>query len=195
MKNAKVNNWVIRQIIGDAYLNGEFDNENSEFVRLAFKKIVRINKELFKHIPYKVIFTEEDHYTSAKEMRERVVREGVIYIYSGWSGHPFLTQEENNIGRAVHDVFAHMVCGCPFTFEGEYTAYLEQRKYYPQWTWGVLFAEIPAQTASYYANKKSHDFPQRAVHMPSSIMELAELLELEDYSKNAVLRRLERNVG
>lgn len=179
----------IRSLIGEEYLvrSGKSMQENSEHVAHIFREIVEINNELFNSIPFEVYFTTEDMYTSARHMRERVLADGVIYIYSGWSGHPFLTQEENNIGRAVHDVFAHLVCGCPFTFEGEYTAYLEQRKWYPKHTWDVLFAEIPAQTAAYYANGNSHEFSQRAISAPKKWVTLAESLILEDYSKNSVL--------
>lgn len=182
-------NEFIRGIIGEEYLvrSGKSMQENSKDVERIFRDIVAVNKELFESIPFEVVFTTEDVYSSAKEMRERVLSEGVIYIYSGWGGHPFLTQDENNIGRAVHDVFAHLVCGCPFNFEGEYTAYLEQRKWYPQHTWDVLFAEIPAQTAAYYANGNSHDFDQRAISAPEKWIKLAENLELQDYSHNSVL--------
>ena len=180
-------NEFIRGIIGNEYLlRKDSIEEETPFVKDAFKEIAKVNRELFDLIPYEVYFTTEDMYTSAKHMRERVLADGVIYIYTGWSGHPYLTQEENNIGRAVHDVFAHMVCGCPFTFEGEYTAYLEQRKWYPEWTWDVLFAEIPAQTAAYYVNG-SHDFDQRAIAAPHFWIQLADQLELEDYSHNSVL--------
>jgi hypothetical protein len=182
-------NEYICDVIGLEYLHKKAPvmQEETMIVEKAFNEIVRVNKELFDMIPYHVYFTTTDMYTSAKQMREEVQKTGIIYIYSGWSGHPYLTQEENNIGRAVHDVFAHLVCGCPFTFEGELTAYYEQRKWYPKWTWGVLFAEIPAQTAAFYVNDKSHDFKQRAIVAPKKWMELAELVELKDYSHNSVL--------
>jgi hypothetical protein len=181
-------NEVIRHIIGSEYLTRTMgiSNESQPSVRDAFAEISRVNRELFDLIPYDVIFTSEDIYDSAREMRRRVVEENRIFIYDGWSGHPILTQEQNNIGRAVHDVFAHLVCGCPFDFEGEYSAYLEQRKWYPEWTWNVLFAEIPAQTAAYYITG-SHNFNQRAIAAPKHWIDLANKLELADYSHNSVL--------
>lgn len=182
-------NLMIREAIGQSYLKGNTFamDEHYLFVRDAYKEISRTNFELFQFIPYQVIFTNKDVYESAAEMREEVVKSGKIYIYSEWSGHPILTKEQNIISRAVHDVFAHLVCGCPFNFEGEYTSYLEQRKWYPNWVWGVLFAEIPAQTAAYYANGMSHDFSQRAIDAPEAWMKMAEGLKLEDYSHNSVL--------
>jgi hypothetical protein len=176
----------VRMVLGKNYIGGNYLTENSKEVEEDFKIIVEVNRELFKHIPYQVIFTDKDMYTSAKEMREQVTKTGVIYIYNGWSGHPFLTQEENNIGRAVHDVFAHMVCGCPFTFQGELNAYYTQREYYPERVWSTLFAEIPMQTAAYYYTGGGHDFPQRAIRATKQEMDLVEHMR-KDYSKNSVL--------
>jgi len=175
-------------VLGRNYVEGLYESEKSKEVETGFRIISEINKKLFEKIPYKVIFTEKDVYGSAKEMRERVTETGLIYIYTGWSGHPFLSQHDNNIGRAVHDVFAHMVCGCPFTFTGELNAYFEQRKYYPKNVWGILFAEIPMQTAAYYYTK-GHDFPQRAIKATEQEMALVEHLK-RDYSKNSVLQAL-----
>lgn len=175
----------VRTTIGRQYVHGYFPTEESVLVRDAFATFSRINRELFARIPYEVVFTEEDPYTSAKHMREDITRSGVARIFTGWSGHPFLTEEQNNVSRAVHDIYAHMVCGCPFTFEGEYTAYVEQRKHYPEWTWGVLFAEIPAQTAAYYYTG-SFSYKQRAFEAPGQWMEMTKGME-KDFSRHAVL--------
>ena len=189
----------IRYTIGQEYVEGTFEQEETSHVKEAFEEISRVNRELFAMIPFPVIFTDEDPYTSAKEMRERVMKEKVIYIFTVFGGHPYLDQEANNMGRAVHDVWAHLVCGCPFTFEGEYNAYLEQRKYYPEWTWNVLFAEIPAQTSAFYyqgivGDKTSElytgvgnfDYTQRAIEAPQHWLDMCKPLE-RDFSENAVL--------
>lgn len=170
--------------IGSEYLYGVFASENSKLVKKAFKEISKINRELFKKIPYEVMFTTNDHYKSAKEMRERVQKEGIIYIFTENSEHPFLSQNDNNIGRAVHDVFAHLVCGCPFSFKGEYNAFLEQQQYYPEWTRGVLFAEIVGQTCAYYIG--GYNFDQRAIDAPKEWIEMCRYL-VHDYSKNSII--------
>lgn len=189
-------------MIGKEYVEGNFTNEENDFVAEAFAEISRVNDELFEMIPYPVIFTDEDPYKTSKEMRERVQKEKVIYIFTVFGGHPYLTQEQNNKGRAVHDVWAHLVCGCPFSFQGEYNAYLEQRKYYPEWTWKVLFAEIPAQTSAFYyqgiiGDKTSplytgvgnFDYTQRAIEAPQKWLDLCEQFR-KDYSHNAILKPL-----
>ena len=179
----------VRMVLGKQYVEGLYQSENSESVKQDFEIIASINRELFKQIPYKVTFTEIDMYESAKQMREAVQRDNEIFIYTGWSGHPFLSHEDNNIGRAVHDVFAHCVCGCPFNFQGELNAYYEQRKYYPKQVWNTLFAEIPMQTAAYYY-KKGFNFNQRAFRALDQQMQLVEHMK-KDYSKNSILKPLQ----
>ncbi|WP_257064346.1 hypothetical protein [Priestia megaterium] len=181
----KLNENVIKTIIGAEYINGSFESENSDFIKYAYQEISYISEKLFERIPFEVVFTSEDPYQTGKEMRERVQKEKKIYIYTDFSGHPYLTQEQNNISRAVHDVYAHLVCGCPFSFQGEYNAYLEQRKHYPKEYWKILFAEIPAQTSAFYF-KGDFSYNQRAIEAPDHWLEMCEGLK-KDYSKNAVL--------
>jgi hypothetical protein len=178
----------IKYEIGRAYCEDNFLGEEGRYVANAFKVINRCTNILFNNIPYEVEFTKEDPYESAKEMREKVKETKLIKIYTEFDGHPFLNEEQNSKFRAVHDVFAHLVCGCPFTFEGEYTAYLEQRKYYPNWTWNVLFAEIPAQTCAYYYSN-SFDFKQRAIEAPTTWLNMCKGIE-RDYSHNSILSPL-----
>jgi hypothetical protein len=181
-------NEFIKHRIGEEYLYRKAGvEEETPFVKAAFAELSKVNRELFKLIPFPVVFTDEDMYSSAKEMRERVQAENVIYIYTGYSGHPYLNQEDNNISRAVHDVFAHLVCGCSFSFEGELAAYYEQRNHYPEWTWNVLFAEVVGQTSAYYANGQSHDFNQRAIVAPEKWMLMAANVKLPDFSKNSIM--------
>lgn len=178
----------IKYEIGRSYVEDNFLGEEGLAVEKAFNSIKHVTNKLFNMIPYGVMFTDDDPYESAKEMRARVKEDGYIQIYTTYSGHPFLNEEENSKFRAVHDVFAHLVCGCPFTFEGEYTAYLEQRKYYPKSTWHVLFAEIPAQTCAYYYTN-SFDFKQRAIEAPTTWLRMCSGIE-KDYTKNSILKPL-----
>lgn len=178
----------IKYEIGRAYCEDKFLGEEGLHVANEFEKIRYVTNKLFDMIPYVIEFTEKDPYESAREMRDKVKEYGIIKIYTVTDGHPFLSQEDNDKFRAVHDVFAHLVCGCPFTFRGEYTAYLEQRKYYPKSTWNVLFSEIPAQTCAYYY-KGDFSFKQRAFEAPTTWLNMCRGVE-SDYSKNSILRPL-----
>lgn len=177
----------IVNMLGKWYVKGNFKEENTEFVEICYKEIAKINKELMKKIPYEVIFTEKDEYKSAKEMRDRVKKENIIYIYKGNSEHKYFSEKENWEFRAVHDVFAHLVCGCPFDFKGELTAYEEQRKLYPEYTWGVLFGEIPMQTCTYYYTN-GFNFNQRAIHIQKDLMEYVTNRFKNDYTENSILK-------
>lgn len=178
----------IKYEIGRAYCEDKFLGEEGEYVKQQFDIIKYVTGKLYDMIPYGIEFTPNDPYESSKEMRERVKKDGYIKIYTYTGGHPLLSQEDNDKFRAVHDVWAHLVCGCPFTFEGEYTAYLEQRQYYPKSTWNVLFAEIPAQTCAYYYSQ-SFDFKQRAIEAPTTWLNMCKGIK-EDYSKNSILKPL-----
>lgn len=186
--NSKTEKELVSNL-GRAYIENKFESENSTNVEKAYKEIAKVNKELFKRIPFEVVFTSEDTYESARVMRERVIKENKIYIYNQYCEHPFFSVEENLQFRAVHDVFAHMVCGCPFTFKGEFNAYLEQRKYYPEWTWGVLFSEIPMQTSAYYYSG-GFDFPQRAIDVSDYLVNYYESRFTYDYSEHSVMDSL-----
>lgn len=178
----------IKYEIGRAYCEDKFLGEDSQHVANVYKKIVHVTNKLFDMIPYIVDFTTDDPYESAREMRSKVKETGRIKIYTVSSPHPFISDEDNSKFRAVHDVFAHLVCGCPFTFEGEYTAYLEQRKYYDKSTWNVLFSEIPAQTCAYYY-VGSFNFEQRAFEAPTTWLNMCKGIE-RNYTKNSILRPL-----
>lgn len=182
MKNIE----YIKNEIGRAYCEDNFLGEEGLHVADEFEKIKRITNKLFDLIPYGIEFTQDDPYESAKEMRHFVKETNAIKIYTVFDGHPFLNEKENSKFRAVHDVFAHLVCGCPFTFVGEYTAYLEQRKYYPKSSWNVLFAEIPAQTCAYYYTG-NFNFKQRAFEAPTTWLKMCEGIE-KDYTRHSIMR-------
>jgi hypothetical protein len=181
---------AISMFIGKQYVEGTFATENNRGVELVYREIAEVNKKLFDDIPYKVVFTDDDPYVSAADMRKKVVAEKEIRIYTGGCDHRFLSAQENLISRAVHDVWAHMVCGCPFTFQGEFNAYREQRRYYPRNTWAVLFAEIPAQTAAHYYMKEQtgedFNYTQRAFAAPIEWSDLCNTYLEHDYSANSV---------
>lgn len=172
--------------IGKQYRN-MVDQSDKADIQQIYKTINEVNKALFDKIPFPVVFTADDPYNSSKHMRERILDDGKVYIYNGGKATNLMNKRQNCVSRAVHDVFAHCVCGCPFSFRGEYNAYLTQRAYYPKNTWNVLFAEIPAQTAAYY-HKKSFNFQQKAFSAPKEWLDLCVPLK-KDYSKNAIIEK------
>ena len=181
--------------LGNLYINGIFEKENTNEIKEKFVEMEHINEKLFvemqKAYGIEVVFTEKDHYQSAKDMREKVMKTKVMYIFSGNNTHKYFTPKGNLIFRAVHDILGHMVCGCPFSHMGEISAGLTQRFYYPKHLHALLFSEIGLQTSAFYFNGKKFDgIEQRAVELDESIVKHFTSLYERDYSANSVLSPL-----
>lgn len=74
---------------------------------------------------YKFEFTNEDPYKSSKEMAKDVNENKRLKVFATQSDnfHPYMTPEQNNQFRAVHDVLAHAGEGNQFGPVGEENAY------------------------------------------------------------------------
>lgn len=105
------------------------------------------NKKLFKQIEskYHVEFVDEDPYKSAEEMREAVKGTKILKVYKGDSDHPFFTEEENWIFRAVHDYYTHIIHGENFNLRGEIRAYNTHSKLAPPLALPALYTEVVGQ--------------------------------------------------
>ena len=191
--NGKLDNDIM--VLGNLYMNGSFEKENTSEIKEKFAEMERINEKLFvemqKAYNIRVVFTEDDHYKSAKDMREKVMKTGIMYIFSGNNTHKYFTKQGNLIFRAVHDILGHMVCGCPFSHTGEISAGLTQRLYYPKHLHNLLFSEIGLQTSAFYFDGKDFSgIEQRAVELNGTIVEHFSRLYERDYSENSVLSPL-----
>lgn len=172
---------AIAGYIGWQYVNGSFPSENSEQVAEHYRIMSSINAELFQAIPFIVEFTQDDPYKSSQLMKDEVLASGKIKIFTGGCEHPFLSIDENLQSRAVHDVFAHITCGCPFNFQGEVNAWRTQRLHYPPKVWNTMFAEMPAQTAANYYVGGGFKYTQRAFIAPIEWADLCNTYLVKDY--------------
>ena len=180
--------------LGKLYMEGTFKKEETSDIRQKFASMELINEILFyemqKAYNIKVVFTEDDMYKSAHDMRQKVMESGIMYIFSGNNTHKYFTPHGNLVFRAVHDILGHLVCGCPFSHKGEISAGMTQRHYYPQNLHALLFSEIGLQTSAFYYNGKDFDgIEQRAVELDTEIVKHFYQYET-DYSKNSVLEPL-----
>lgn len=118
------------------------------------------NHKLFKQIAsrYKIEFVDEDPYTTAEEMRREVDDTKVLKIYKGDSDHPYFSNEDNWVFRAVHDYYTHIIHGENFDLRGELRAYNTHSKLVPPLALPALFTEVAAQAC--YAIKKG-TFPKQ----------------------------------
>ena len=185
---------VVSSIIGKEYVEksmhyGEVtatcEAPESSHTIAMYRRIATVTDRLFVRIPYAIDFTEDDPYTDADTMRYAVRTTGRVKVFTGGDAHAVWTREENNRFRAVHDVWAHCVCGCPFGFVGEYNAYLEQKRYYPGDTHAVLFAEIVGQVGAHdYTG--GFNYRQRAFPAPRAWMDLCAPFD-KDFSGRSIL--------
>lgn len=95
--------------------------------RSAYEQMAREVDDQFermKQAGIKVEFTDADPYKTSKEMMEDV-KAGRLKVFRTAEdfGHPFLTREQNDKFRAVHDYFGHAGEGHQFGPKGEENAF------------------------------------------------------------------------
>lgn len=112
---------------------------------------------LFKQMARKidVRFVDEDPYPDFETMRDDVVRNQRMLVWTGASDHAVWTPEENWRFRAVHDYMIHIAGGHPFTLRGEIGAYNRHVKLAPPKARLALFVEVVGQVCTYmYLNNQ-----------------------------------------
>lgn len=81
--------------------------------------------------------------------------------------HPYLSEEENDQFRAVHDAFGHAAIGRSFTRHGEEAAYHSHAQMYSPLARRALAAETRGQNSTMIYALGGQAFPeQRAVDLP-----------------------------
>jgi hypothetical protein len=74
-------------------------------------------------------------------------------------GHPFLTREQNNAFRAVHDYFGHYRPSNTFTRHGEESAYRAHRIMYGPLAAQALATETRGQNSAFIFVNEGKSFP------------------------------------
>lgn len=114
-------------------------------------------------------FVPEHVYTSAKDLRNRVQKEGVMYVSTLDADHPVWKGEDglitNTMFRAWHDWEGHIVKGKAFSLQGEIAAYNAHAKIVPRACIPVLFTEVVGQICCFYQSGKKN-CEQKAAILP-----------------------------
>jgi hypothetical protein len=85
--------------------------------------------------------------------------------------HPYLSEDENDMFRAVHDAFGHAAIGRSFTRHGEEAAYHSHAQMYSPTARRALAAETRGQNSTMIYALGGQAFPeQRAVDLPDWAM-------------------------
>lgn len=109
-----------------------------------------------KELGIKVVVTKEDPYANVDEMMRDINENKTLKVLSTAStgGHPFFTDEENDMFRAVHDFFGHGATGRDFSRHGERASYLSHASMMENKdSIRALFTETEMQNAALIANR------------------------------------------
>lgn len=137
------------------------DKELTGTVEDFWSALNKSNKKLFKQIEsrYHVEFVDENPYESAEQMRKEVNDSKILKIYKGESSnHPFFTEEENWMFRAVHDYYTHIIHGENFNLRGELRAYNTHSKLASPMALPALYTEVVGQVCVAIV---TGDFPEQ----------------------------------
>ncbi|MEV8515219.1 hypothetical protein [Dactylosporangium sp. NPDC051484] len=116
-----------------------------------------------------VWIVDEDPYPDAEAMVEDVRRRRLKVYASAATGnpHPYLSDVENDMFRAVHDAFGHAASGRGFDPHGEEAAWLKHSAMYSPLARRALATEIRGQTCARVFHYGGTGFPeQKAVLLP-----------------------------
>ena len=106
---------------------------------------------LTNELGIKVIIGGDDHidYSSPAEMLKDINENGVLRIRPSRydSPHPFFTDRENDMFRAVHDFFGHAGEGNNFTREGEWIALAKHAPMFSKLAQGALAWDLMGNTS------------------------------------------------
>lgn len=112
-----------------------------------------------------VTVQDEDPYDSPQAMAEDIRKNKQLKVLSTRStgGHSFLTDEENDRFRAVHDAFGHAGPGRGFSRHGEEAAWRSHVQMYTPEAREAMTSETRGQNSYLNYNNLGREFPDNAV--------------------------------
>ena len=129
-------------------------------VRSQYEHMTRSKEEGGMGITHEV--TAKDPYSHPAGMAEDLQKNSRIKTFATASTgpHEFFSNEENDMFRAVHDVFGHAAIGRGFSRHGEEGAFLAHRQMFPKEAHAALASETRGQN-SYLNYSPENEFPSQ----------------------------------
>ncbi|ROT31420.1 hypothetical protein EF879_16185 [Micromonospora sp. HM5-17] len=168
---------VVGAAIADAYVAAPVRDERAYPAYAAFcRETVQqyhflVGRPEFGGLGVAVRIVDEDPYPDVESMLEDVRRRRLKVWASAASGnpHPYLSDGENDMFRAVHDVFGHAASGRGFDRHGEEAAWLKHSTMYSPLAVRALTTETRGQNCAQIFRYGGRRFPeQKAVLLPRS---------------------------
>jgi len=163
--------------IADAYLAAPVREERAYAAYAAFcRETVQqyhfmVGRPEYGGLGVSVRIVDEDPYPDVESMIDDVRHRRLRVWATAASGnpHPYLSDAENDMFRAVHDVFGHAASGRGFDRHGEEAAWLKHSTMYSPLAARALATETRGQTCARIFRYDGHRFPeQKAVLLPRS---------------------------
>ncbi|MER7420725.1 hypothetical protein ABT346_28740 [Micromonospora peucetia] len=168
---------VVGAAIADAYMAAPVLDERAYAAYGAFcRETVQqyhfmVGRVEFGGLGVAVRIVDEDPYVDVESMIDDVRRRRLRVWASAASGnpHPYLSDGENEMFRAVHDVFGHAASGRGFDRHGEEAAWLKHSSMYSPLARRALATETRGQNCAQIFHYRGGRFPeQKAVLLPRS---------------------------
>jgi hypothetical protein len=166
---------VLGDAIADAYMAAPARDERAFAAYAAFcRETVRqyhflVGRVEFGGLGVAVRIVDGDPYPDVEPMVEDVRQRRLKVWASAATGnpHPYLSDGENDMFRAVHDVFGHAASGRGFDPHGEEAAWLKHSMMYSPQARRALATETRGQNCAHIFHYRGSRFPeQKAVLLP-----------------------------
>lgn len=145
--------WQARALPAYRALRRETIRQFRFLISPADRNGLGVTVEIVDHDPY-------DSGTSAAE--DLMARRLKVYSSTVTGNpHPFLTDHENNMLRAVHDAFGHAASGCGFDRDGEEAAWLKHSFLYSALARKALATETRGQSCAQSFHYGGRRFPEQ----------------------------------
>lgn len=167
--------------IAEAYVAAPVRDERAFAAYAAFcRQTLRqfqflVGRMEFGGLGVAVRVVDEDPYRDAASMVEDVRRRRIRVWASASTGnpHPYLSDAENDMFRAVHDVFGHAATGRGFDPDGEEAAWLKHSTMYSPLARRALATETRGQNCALTFHYRGVRFPeQKAALLPRRFSDL-----------------------
>lgn len=136
---------------------------------------------LTEELGVQVEFVDDDPYKNSFEMMDDVENNNRLRVLrtSSTEPHPYLTNEQNDKFRAVHDYFGHAATGRGFAQDGEEAAWISHSLMFGDKARSALTTETRGQN-SWYNTRQQGFAVQKVALLPSEFWEVPEDFEYKD---------------
>jgi hypothetical protein len=165
---------VRERLMARAYLRGPVSTRAAVPAYRAFRTETARQFDLLTRSPRRgglgveVTTSDLDPYRGADEMMLDLVTARKLTVFrtsAAGNPHPWLSDDDNDMFRAVHDIFGHAAAGRGFDRHGEEAAWLEHCRLYSPAARRALTTETRGQSSVLFAAYAGERFPRQKLFL------------------------------